>query len=269
MITPWGKFQESSNGKIIHYFTNSSGALLLAVTAVLVISLRAGALLVLPQDPIFQLSLRALYGIFAGFGLVAALVCLFSQKPMLKASLILWITLNATVYVIGVQWQPKGDFSAYLGFVADAFDITPATAFWLAKAMCFYLLIGSGAVLIFGKKYAGSQCKTELAESLGTKADPSQLAAQPVPTVRRPEVLVRTLKISCTACGGHIEFPTNFFGERIPCPHCQAMIILQKSKNFRMSCTACNGHIEFPDHAVGEKILCPHCKMAITLEKSV
>jgi hypothetical protein len=39
-------------------------------------------------------------------------------------------------------------------------------------------------------------------------------------------VLVRSLKISCTACGGHVEFPTNILGEKIPCPHCAKTVTL-------------------------------------------
>ncbi|HEY5233319.1 MAG TPA: hypothetical protein VIK35_07300, partial [Verrucomicrobiae bacterium] len=72
-------------------------------------------------------------------------------------------------------------------------------------------------------------------------------------------------KISCTACGGHVEFPTNLLGETIPCPHCRATIILKRADNIKMSCSSCGGHIEFPAHALGEKISCPHCAKTTTL----
>jgi hypothetical protein len=180
-----------------------------------------------------------LYWIFAGFGFTAALVCLFSQKTKLKALLVLWLTLNLAVYALGVQWdKPNEAFSAYLSSVADAFNITPNTAFWMAKGICLYLLIGSSAVLLFEGWIYPSRNKKYLAESF---------------------------KMACPGCGLHIRFARQNLGQQIPCPQCQKTITLHKPDLLKMSCFFCQEHIEFPSHAIGEKISCPHCKMDITL----
>lgn len=34
-------------------------------------------------------------------------------------------------------------------------------------------------------------------------------------------------KILCTHCAGKIEFPTEYAGQTIPCPHCQTLVLLK------------------------------------------
>ncbi len=226
--------------KGIRYFLDTTGALFMAAAVALLFGIHASASFELPPDPIFELSLRTLYWVFSGLTFGMAIFCLVSQKAYLKAVLILWLTLNALVYVLGVQWNgPKGNFSAYLSCVADAFDITPVTAFWIAKGICFYLLIGSSVVLLFGEKM-----KT-----------------------REEKMLAHSLKMVCPACGGRIRFAINNLDQTIPCPHCQKETILRKPDNVKMSCFFCHEHIEFPAHSIGQKISCPHCKMDITLKE--
>jgi uncharacterized paraquat-inducible protein A len=207
------------------------------------------------------------------------------------------MTLNIVIYASVLQWGNSNEaVSSYLSSVADAFGLTPIAAFWLAKIIHLYLLIGSCTVLLFGKWFPASQSKDDVEESLKiacpacgvhikfarqnagqkipcpqcqiiiTLCNPPLVAATPGRIERRQEALVRTLKIACTKCGGHIEFSTNFFGERIPCPHCQTSIILQKAEIFKMSCLSCDGRIAFPSHAIGERIPCPHCNVDITLK---
>jgi DNA-directed RNA polymerase subunit RPC12/RpoP len=82
-----------------------------------------------------------------------------------------------------------------------------------------------------------------------------------------PAVLPVYLKISCSHCGGHIEFASQNVGQQIPCPHCRKSIALRKPDFLKMACFFCKEHIEFPAHAIGEKMPCPHCKMDITLKE--
>jgi len=76
---------------------------------------------------------------------------------------------------------------------------------------------------------------------------------------------IESIKMSCHSCGVHIEFAIQYIGQKIPCPHCQTTITLQKPENLKMSCFFCKEHIEFPSHATGQKIPCPHCAKTITL----
>jgi hypothetical protein len=36
-------------------------------------------------------------------------------------------------------------------------------------------------------------------------------------------------KCACPACGGHIEFPAEYVGDKVPCPHCLAEVVLVQS----------------------------------------
>jgi DNA-directed RNA polymerase subunit RPC12/RpoP len=224
--------------KGIRYFLDTTCALFMAAAVALLFGIHASAGFELPPDPIFELSLRTLYWVFSGLAFGMATICLFSQKAYLKAALILWMTVNVMVYALGVLWgKPNEAFSAYLSCVADAFDITPVTAFWIAKGICFYLMIGSSMVLLLAARVKS----------------------------REEKMLAQTLKMVCPACGGRIRFAVENLGQAIPCPLCRAKITLRKPDLLKMSCFFCKEHIEFPNHAIGEKISCPHCKMDITL----
>jgi hypothetical protein len=136
--------------KLISFFIGSSSALLLAVGTAMVISIPAGPTVVLLQDPIFPFSSRIVYWIFAGLVFCVALVCLFSQNKSLKATLILWITLNVAIYVLGIQWNGQnGDFNNYLIRYADAFGVTRGAAFWMIKVTFLYLLVGGLVTLLW------------------------------------------------------------------------------------------------------------------------
>lgn len=226
--------------KAIQYFLDSTGALFFAVAMALLIGIHASIGVELPHDSLLQIPLRTMYWTFAGLALSMALVCLFSHKTSFKAALILWMTLNVVVYVVGAQWNgSKGDLSAYLSCVADAFGLTPGAAFWLAKISCFYLVIGSGTVLLLGGKIKA----------------------------REEKMLAQSLKMACPECGGRIRFAIDNLGQKIPCPHCEKTVTLRKPENLKMSCFFCQEHIEFPAHALGEKMPCPHCSMDITLNE--
>jgi DNA-directed RNA polymerase subunit RPC12/RpoP len=226
--------------KIIRYVLETTGALFMAVAVALLFGIHASIGFELPSDPIFELSLRTVYWVFSGLAFGLAIFCLFSQKASLKAALILWLTVNVMVYTLGLQWgKPNKAFSTYLSCMADAFDIAPGTAWWMAKFICLYLLIGSSMVLLLATRVKS----------------------------REEKIMAQTFKMVCPACGGRIRFAVENLGQAIPCPLCQAKLTLRKPDLLKMTCFFCKGHIEFPAHAIGEKIPCPHCNMDITLKE--
>jgi predicted RNA-binding Zn-ribbon protein involved in translation (DUF1610 family) len=277
--------------KLTHYFTNSVAALLTAFAAALFLSNLASAKLTQPRDPLFAIPMDLFFG-FLGLGaLVVGIACIFVRQLRFKLALVLWFATNLFVYWFGLQWQGVPNSHGYFGSLAHTFNLSIGFANILFNLLFLYLLIGS-AVLLFwdfrirseegSSKTLCAHCGIEIViaiqdlgqkthcqhcQTLITLGSPQPVTSKPVEIARSHEALVRTLKIFCTACGGHIEFPTNFFGERIPCPHCKALIILQKAPGLKMSCLACDGRIEFPARAVGEKISCPHCNADITLKK--
>jgi DNA-directed RNA polymerase subunit RPC12/RpoP len=58
------------------------------------------------------------------------------------------------------------------------------------------------------------------------------------------------------------------FGKKVPCPHCQTTIPLQKPKMIKMPCLTCNGNVEFSEYAVEQTVSCPHCQVKIILKGS-
>jgi hypothetical protein len=221
--------------KIIRFFNYSTGALLLAVAAALFISSRVGANLILPHDPIFQISIRHLFWIVGGVCLVMAVVALWGEPTFMRAMVIAWLVTNLAVYRLGCLWYGAHSLSGYLGSFAAAFGVSAAAAGTLAEATLGWLVLGSYFILI-GLWWLQRQNRN-------------------------------SLKMSCSTCGGHIKFSIQNLGQQISCPHCQAALTLRKADNLKMSCFFCNEHIEFPAHALGEKLKCPHCKMDITLRE--
>jgi DNA-directed RNA polymerase subunit RPC12/RpoP len=192
--------------------------------------------------------------IVGGFELAVALICMFGKRAGLQLGCLVWLATNYLAYRIGMLTMHCHPQATCIGCITDPLHLYRGPTGYSMELITFYLMLGSyvTCIWLWFKKKEG---KTSQA-----------VATKPNRVERGQEAIVRSLKISCTACGGHIEFPTNFFGERISCPHCQANIILQKTRNLKMSCMACEGNIEFPDHAIGQKIPCPHCKMDITLK---
>ncbi len=242
--------------KWIKFFIYSAGGSLLAAALDRMLVAAGNAQALSLPEPILGLPLRDAVLLVAGFELGVALLCLFGKQTGRQLGWLAWLATNYAVYWIGLFAMHCHPQAACIGSLTDPLQLTPGITGDILKLLPLYLLLGSYAAMIW----------LWLRQKQNRKPQP--VAVKPASVERSREALVRTLKIACTACGGHIEFPTNFFGERIPCPHCQASIILQKAAVLRMSCLACDGHIAFPAHAVGQKISCPHCNMGITLEES-
>jgi hypothetical protein len=220
--------------KIVRCFADSAGVLLAAMAAVMFITNLATANLVQPRDAVLLVSMRTVLWVVGAIGLAVALICLFGKQPSLQMALVLWLATNLLVYQIGMFWTGGQRGSrGYLGNVADAFGIGPDTAYWLLKAVCLYLFIGSlvSLLLVWRENSKGY------------------------------------LKAVCAQCGGHVAYPPQGLGKSISCPHCQATMTLRAPGNLKMSCFFCKEHIEFPAHGLGQKIRCPHCKNDITLKE--
>jgi len=229
--------------RILRIFTHSAAALLLAMaSALFLINLTGPVHLVQPHDPIFAISLRHMFWIIGGIAVLAAWLCLFSERPAQPTAWVAWLATNFLIYRIGLYWNGCHDLTGFLGSFSYAFGIPAKAANMLADLVFAYLLIGSCAALFWQWRQSS---KTPLL----------QHSSPPF------------LKLSCPSCGVHIEFATGDLGQKIPCPHCRATVTLRKPDLLKMVCFFCNGHIEFPPHAIGTKIPCPHCKMDITLKE--
>jgi Zn finger protein HypA/HybF involved in hydrogenase expression len=247
--------------KPIKFFIKSSGGILLAAALERFLAGSGHAPVLATPDSMLGLPLRYVMLLVGGFELLVALICLFGRRPGFQLGWLVWASTNHLVYWIGLfimQFHPQ---TTCIGSLTDPLQLGRGTPGNIIGLLPFYLWLGSCAAAIW--LWIGKALITRLSAIRPLKP----IVAEPSPAARRPAVLVRTLKISCTACGGRIEFPTNFFGERIPCPHCQTTITLQKARSLKIACTACDGHLEFPDHALGQMIPCPHCKTNITLKE--
>jgi len=237
----------------IHFFIFSAGGILLAA-ALTRFAIAAGSqrVLTLPE-PMLGIPLRYAVLIVGGLELAVALICLFGKREGLQLGWLAWLATNFIVYQTGLFWTQVHSQAICIGSLTDPLHIARGTTGSIIGLLPLYLILGSYATLIW--------------LWLGGKSTQKPQAVDVQRIANRQPVLLRFLKISCTACGGHIEFPTNAFGEKIPCPHCHTIITLQKSRSLRMACPACAGRIEFPEYAIGQTIPCPHCKTGITLKE--
>jgi predicted RNA-binding Zn-ribbon protein involved in translation (DUF1610 family) len=241
---------------LIRPFIHFAGGILLAA-ALIRFFIATGHLPVLAlPDPMLGISLRFALLIVGGIELTFALICLFGKNVRLQTGFLAWLSTCFVVFWLGLFWMHCHLQGTCLGSLNDPLNLSRGAIGYVMRFIPVCLLLGSYAALL------------HLWLAKAGKAE--DMVTQPV-TINRsrdraePAVLVRFLKISCTACGDHIEFPTNLLGQKIPCPHCQAIITLKQPDNIKISCSSCDGHIEFPAHAIGQKIPCPHCTETIRL----
>jgi DNA-directed RNA polymerase subunit RPC12/RpoP len=245
--------------KLTKLFIYSVGSVLLAAGLIrFLIAVGNAQVLALP-DPVLEFPLRYAVLLVGSAEMIVALLCLFGRRPALSLAAIAWLATCLLSYQMALVWMHCHSQATCIGALNDPFHISgPLTGYIIGFLPLFLAVASYGTltVLRIGKNPGKTLPIAEIPQSTTPKsAAPSQPA------------LVRFLKIPCTRCGGHIEFPTNAFGETIPCPHCHATITLQKPKNVKMSCPACAGRIEFPDYAIGQQITCPHCKTDIMLKE--
>ena len=238
-------------------FINTAGGILLAAALIrFLIAAGHHPVLALPE-PLLGIPLRDALLAVGALELVVAGICLFGKNARLQAAWLAWVGTNFVVFQIGLVWMHVHPQGTCLGSLTDPLQLSRGFTGGIMIFLPFYLLLGSYAAVAA----PFLQKRTKVMKRMSHAAE-----------VNRPEpgqpIYARFLKISCTACGGHIEFPTNLFGGQIPCPHCRAVITLRKAVMVKMACPACGGHLEFPDHAQEQTIPCPHCQTQITLSKT-
>jgi len=226
--------------KWIRYFIFSAGAILLAAALTRFLTAASQAQVWALPDAVLGIPLRYAVLMVGTFELVVALICLFGKRIGLQVGLLAWLAINCLVFQIGayamhLHWQATG-----IGSVTDPLQLTRGLTGILIGFIPIYLLAGSSTAsfwLWFGKR-SDNRLKEE----------------------------VKSIKMSCPACGVHIRFESARTGQQIDCPQCRKSITLRQPENLKMACYFCHEHIEFPPHAIGEKLQCPHCRMGITLK---
>ena len=168
---------------------------MLAVALAMFIANWASAGLTQPHDPVLMVPMQNLFWIVGAIALVVAMICLFGEQIWLKMTLILWLAVNLSAYQIGILWKGShAGFSIYLSSLANAFGMTSHMAYLVLEILFLYLLIGG------------------LASLLCLWMDNTR----------------GYLENACAHCGVYIEFPAEGVGQEIVCPHCGAMVTLQK-----------------------------------------
>jgi hypothetical protein len=209
--------------KWIRRFILSVGGILLAAALIRFIIATGSAQSLSLPEPMLGIPLRYAVVLVGGFELTVALICLFGKKTGLQVGLLAWLATNFLVYWIGLFWMQCQLQGTCLGSLTDPLHLSRGVTGFVMQFLPLALLLGSYAALLQLRLAKG--CRTE------SRTAPI-LAAAPGADGTDPEVLVRFLKISCTACDGHIEFPSHALGRKIPCPHCNTDITLKEPLEF-------------------------------------
>jgi len=185
--------------KTIRFFTDSAGALLLAMATAIFVSIGSASGWVPLRDPLFQISITVVFWIVGAAELTVGLVCLFGKQASLKATLILWLAINFLVYQLGLCcFVGPHSFIGYWGNLAVAFHVASGTSSGMLTTVFVYLLIGSIVSLLW-------------------------------PSTPKPQDNAEScLTVSCSTCGSPIEFPVQGIVQEIVCPHCATAITLKK-----------------------------------------
>jgi hypothetical protein len=202
---------------LIRPFIHSAGGILLAA-ALIRFFIATGHLSVLAlPDPMLGISLRSALLIVGGIELAFALICLFGKNVRLQIGFLAWLSTCFVLFWLGLFWMHCHLQGTCLGSLNDPLNLSRGAIGYIMRFLPACLLLGSYAAL-----FQLWLAKKGIAENRTMQTVPAKSSGDGT----GPAVLVRFLKISCTACGGHIEFPTNLLGQKIPCPHCAKTITL-------------------------------------------
>ena len=232
-------------------FLFSAGILVLAAAGVRFANLFHDTLaahrLLQAKDKFFGLNVRDELWILIVAELLVGAALLLLKSTSTRLYLLAWAMTNFLLIKLAIQSQGIQIEKSFIGSLSDPFHLTHGITGQVLAIIPYYLLLGAYL-------------------SLGW------LWLREVKWERKPRVKVQTgrdgfWKMSCPACGGHVKFALQNEGQKIPCPHCEKMLMLRREENLKMSCFFCAGHIEFPAYALGQKIACPHCRKDITLKE--
>jgi hypothetical protein len=236
--------------KWINYFVLSAGGLLLAAALSRFLIAVGNAQVLALSDPMLGIPLRYALLAVGALELVVALICLFGKQLGLQIGWLVWLSINFTVFWIGLRWQHCQPQGTCIGSLTDPLRLYHGRMGYVYKFVPFCLVLASYAAgLWFWLSKDARAARSLVAQQRAYQRDSA----------------AGLLKMPCPSCGGHIKFAARNAGQIIPCPHCQATITLRREDKLKMSCYFCMGHIEFPPHAIGEKLKCPHCNSEITL----
>jgi hypothetical protein len=235
------------------FITSAGAILLISVFTRLLISIGSASALSLPE-PVLGIPIRYAVLIAGSVELAVSLLCLFGKDIKFQIGCLGWLATNYLIYRIALFCMRSHVQATWIGSLTDPLHLSRGYVGYGVQFLPLFLLVGSYAAAVQLWLESSRWTKNQIPQIMVT--EPKKSAP----------VLVRFQKISCIACGGHVEYPTNLLGEKLPCPHCQTMIVLQRPESVKMSCPACDGHIEFPLHGVGQTIACPHCTIPVTLQ---
>ena len=88
--------------RLINFFSYSAGVVLLATAIAKLISSFGSARILQNPDPILAISFQHIFGFVGVVELIIALVCFFSKRIGLQASLVAWLAASFLVYRIGL-----------------------------------------------------------------------------------------------------------------------------------------------------------------------
>jgi hypothetical protein len=177
------------------WFVLSAGGILLLAGMVNVLAFFAKAQVPDMADPIFAMPFHDLMLVVGLAELAVAYLCLFTSKKTLSLGLLAWQVVTLVAYRIGLWTMGWHHPYAWVAGLINGLDVSPRGADLITGATWAYLLIGSIAVLWLE---------------------------------RRSMKATESMKMSCPACGGHIEFPNQGLGQTTSCPHCKMDITLKE-----------------------------------------
>lgn len=221
-------------------FILSAGTILLMAALIRFFIACGNAQVLALPDPLLGIPLRFTVLLAGGLEMLVACVCLFGRNVRLQTGWLLWLAINYLVVQFGLIWMNVHPQGTGIGSLTDPLHLTRGWTGLLVMAVPVYLVVGSCVAAVW------------------------LWIASPI-VARRQADQARQHKLSCPACGGHIQFRLENLGQRTLCPHCQSPVTLRKPENLKMPCYFCQQHIEFPAHAIGTKLPCPHCGKGITL----
>jgi hypothetical protein len=130
---------------VVRVFLYSAGVVILFLaTALFLVNLTNPVDLSPVNDPILHLPVTRVFWMVGGLGTVVAMVCLFTQKTLLPATLVAGFALGFLACRVFVSvFDISQGFGGYLGGVGGLFGMSGRAADTLLVATNLYLLAGS------------------------------------------------------------------------------------------------------------------------------
>lgn len=185
----------------LHIYIRLTGGLLLAMALTNLVRVAEGGAALRVWDPLLSIPMWLGLLVTGIMELAAALFCLLGRPAVLPAGLIVWLAINLVIYRSGQIWQGTHWQWGSVGNPLETLRLFPQVTDLAMYGIMIWLLAGGSVALV--------------------------LLWEPA-TLRRQAELLKSLKIACPECQGHIEFPAHALGQKIACPHCKMAITLKE-----------------------------------------